>query len=334
MSRYAILLSPCLVLLLLLSACKQDAPVVPKNTHEATTSLQLLPQTDAEWRYENLKIYPVTTDETLAETHSGLKNLKVLAEVIQTKEFRVTERKQFGRTENWYNSLTIQNRSQDTIFMMSGDVVTGGNQDRMIAYEQIVLPATVKNIEVFCVEQGRSHYYDANASAAEKKLAAFNGYYNVAGPAVRKAVQGGQQQEVWDAVSAVTSKNQATSDTKTYAALDHETDQKKLRDAYLHFFEGKLAHQKNLVGLIAVCDGEIIGADIFGHPNLFSKCSKALLHGYVAEAATRKPTKPTNQQKVQSVLDQLTALTAETSNSNELAVKFSIGKQWVHLFAK
>ena len=106
-----------------------------------------------------------------------------------------------------------------------------------MAYHEIVLPGTVKNIEVFCVEAGRSHYYDESASKVEKSVGAFKGYYNVASPQVRHAVQtSGNQSEVWAAVAKVTKANGAESSTSAYAALENATDQKATRDAYLRFF--------------------------------------------------------------------------------------------------
>ena len=54
------------------------------------------------------------------------------------------------------NRLTIQNRSNQDVFVQAGDIVKGGQQDRALALDLIV-PAKSGRIPIdaFCVEQGR-----------------------------------------------------------------------------------------------------------------------------------------------------------------------------------
>lgn len=54
------------------------------------------------------------------------------------------------------NRLTIQNRSNQDIFVQAGDIVKGGQQDRVLALDLIVPPRSGRiPIDAFCVEQGR-----------------------------------------------------------------------------------------------------------------------------------------------------------------------------------
>jgi hypothetical protein len=54
------------------------------------------------------------------------------------------------------NRLTIQNRSNQDVFVQAGDIVKGGQQDRVLALDLIVPPKSGKiPIDAFCVEQGR-----------------------------------------------------------------------------------------------------------------------------------------------------------------------------------
>jgi hypothetical protein len=54
-------------------------------------------------------------------------------------------------------TLWIENRSDTDLFLESGDLLKGGQQDRMIASDRI-LPAhdTARDLEVYCIEHGRS----------------------------------------------------------------------------------------------------------------------------------------------------------------------------------
>lgn len=319
----------------LFSACQTDnsntGTSAPQNP--AKNGLSLVTASNPAWQYENLRLYPVTAD---AANNTTFKNLKTLAEAMKTPGFRVLERKQFGRgNEAWYHGLTVQNKTQDTVLLMSGDVVTGGNQDRVMAYHEIVLPGTVKNVEVFCVEAGRSHYYDESATQAEKSVGAFKGYYNVASPQVRHAVQTtGNQNEVWDAVSKVTKANGAESSTKAYAALETASDQKALRDAYLKFFDDKITNDPNVVGVVAVCGDRVLGVDVFGDADLFRRQFPALLHGYVAEAATAEKAPTADESTVIAAFNNVAKLVPASAKSTDQAGKFSVGGNWVHLFRK
>jgi|GEM_PF-531614 len=315
------------------TACKNDNAAV-SNAPQA--GLKLVAEANPAWQYENLRLYPIVADAALLEGQANLSGLKTLAEGMSIPGFRITEQKQFGRSDDrTYNLLTVQNKSQDTIFMLSGDVVTGGKQDRVIAQDQIVMPGTVRNMDVFCVEQGRWSSNDTLAAPAQQKLYAFSGYYSVASPKVRQAVQRtGSQQEVWAAVASVTKANGATSATSTYAALETANEQKNKRDAYLRFFDGKLDAEPQVVGMVAVCGDQILGVDIFGNSDLFRREYTSLLHGYVTEAATAECKQYANETAVRSAFGKVAALANPDVKTTEEAGKFALGTQWVHLFSK
>ncbi|MCB0533172.1 MAG: hypothetical protein H6574_23700 [Lewinellaceae bacterium] len=331
-----IIFSTGLFALLLGSCAESDTSQEQKSAPLSLAGLELQMTEHPEWTYENLRLYPICADENALKVSESQPTLATLAEGMHTPGFRITERKQFGREQNaWYNALTVQNKSDKTIFLMSGDVVTGGNQDRVIAYDDVIPPGSIKNIDVFCVEAGRSSYYNPEAPENEKQIAAFRGYYNVASPRVRKAVHQGNQQGVWSAVDKVTEANDASSATKTYAALETENAHKNKREGYLNFFEGKMDALPNAVGVVAVCNGKVIGVDIFSQPDLFRNQYKALLHGYTAEAVVAENgAGASNDPAVRNAFRQVARLAQANPAGEEIAGKFSIDDTWVHLFLK
>lgn len=319
-----------LVVSLFFAACVHD----PVKQADAL-GLQLVTEANPEWQYENLRLFPVLADADLTAANESLRHFHTLAEAMQTTGFRITERKKFGREEAWYSGLTVQNRSQDTIFILSGDVITGGNQDRVFAHHEVILPASIKNAEVFCVERGRSFYYDSTASETEKKVAAFKGYYNVASPEVRRAIQSsGDQHQVWAAVERVTLANNAGSSTDAYAGLEQGNADKTKRDACLQFFQGKLIDRPNVVGMVAVCGESVIGVDIFGHPDLFQRQYNALLHGYVAELALKGKGASISEKAALDAFAVVSAHAAPAVKDSKQAGKFAYDGRWVHLFRK
>lgn len=315
----------------LLSACHGDS-----GTAASTFSppLRLLTEDNPAWQYEHLRLYPVVADAGLQTEQSGVAHLKTLSEGMRTPGFRITEQKMFGRSqERSYQILTVQNKSRDTIFLMSGDVVTGGNQDRVIAQDQVVAPHTVRNIDVYCVEQGRWQFTDTAATPQEHAIYAFRGYYNVASPQVRRAVQqGSSQSEVWSAVAQVTSANGASSSTSTYAALEGVSDVKTRREAYLQHLTHAWSDLPNLVGMVAVSGDQVIAVDVFGHPDLFRRAFPALLHGWVVEAAATGSAPVLSKSAAQDAFAQVARLTDLKSVPSRQSGRYLHRGQWVHLY--
>ncbi len=60
-----------------------------------------------------------------------------------------------GDVNGSVNTLFAKNNSQDTIFIMAGEVVKGGKQDRVIAQDVVIAPGESLNLSAFCVEQNR-----------------------------------------------------------------------------------------------------------------------------------------------------------------------------------
>ena len=77
------------------------------------------------------------------------KNFLTLQEALDQKKVIVFETKSV-------NELAIQNLSNEEVYVQSGDIVKGGQQDRMLGVDLIVPPHSRKiPIAAFCVESGR-----------------------------------------------------------------------------------------------------------------------------------------------------------------------------------
>lgn len=281
--RYISLLS----LLFFLASCQSPETTDEQSSVDSPFTIDL--QAKPVWEKDQLRLIPITAPPEFVEQQASVAQYKVLSEALEQERFRISEKKPYGRFTDAgaVNALTVQNKTNEAVFLMEGDIVRGGNQDRVIGEDQVIAARSIQDILVFCVEHGRWTYQGDNAlNEGDKEIFAFRGYYNVASSHVRRSVQAGNQQSVWDEVAIVTSKNAAKSDTEAYAGLENNDDFVQQRHLYEQFFQDKLDTEAGIVGIIAVSGNQILGADLFGHPDLLERQFPALLSSYATDAIT------------------------------------------------
>jgi len=155
--------------------------------------------------YKNLRLYPIKAKQTLKDQTKQITRYTPLKQALESKKIKITEKE--GSSESAeVNSLYVQNTSTDTIYLMAGEVIQGGKQDRVLGQDMILPPKTgKKKISVYCVEHGRW---------TAKKDNSFDSYFSVSGFAVRKAVEVDKDQmKVWNKVEEANAKNKVNSTT-------------------------------------------------------------------------------------------------------------------------
>jgi hypothetical protein len=124
------------------------------------------------------------------------KTFLTLQEALAQKKVRVYETKDV-------NELAIQNLSNEDIYVQAGDIVRGGEQDRMISVDFIVPPRSGRMpIAAFCVESGRWN------KRGNEEAAVFSSSENsVATKELKLAAKSANsQQAVWQNVTAAQEK--------------------------------------------------------------------------------------------------------------------------------
>jgi hypothetical protein len=179
------------------------------------------------------------------------------------------------------NTLYIENISKDTIFIMAGEIVQGGKQDRVIAQDVLLPPASGKvNLSVFCVEQGRWTYGDK----ADKS---FNQYYGLPNMQLRNTVEkANSQSKVWQEVARSNEKNKVNPTTGAYTAQLNSEEYKKQFGDYQSFFTEKFKNDTRIIGVIVVTGERVVGCDMFASTDLFQTQFNSLLSSYINEAIT------------------------------------------------
>jgi hypothetical protein len=235
------------------------------------------------FNHANLSIFLIHGAETLPGKH-----FLTLEEAVEAKKAIVHETRQV-------NQLSIENKSPDvTVFIQSGDIVQGGQQDRILAMDLLVPPQAKLPIPSFCVEQGR---WTQRGAESDKVFEKSGG--KVPSKDLKLAVTyRGDQRLVWRQVAqtqAKLSKNLGVGVQAGASAssLPLSLENRKLLDAAAQYEKAlaKVADgTKDVIGYAYAVNGSVAGAEVFGSAALFRKLWPQLLRSNAVEAvAELKP---------------------------------------------
>jgi len=231
--------------------------------------------------YRNLAIFAVHDRDT---THH--EEILTLQEALAKKVVTIAET---GRV----NQLVASNKGNKSVYLQSGDIVKGGQQDRVLQHDTL-LPPKAKRVPLaaFCVESGRwhgrgrepvRHFSSSNATIMTKRQ--------------KLAVKvRGQQGAVWDSVAAAQAdigRNVGHSVRSAVSAtsLQLSLEDRKLGatvDEYVRHMEKQLPKDGNVVGFAVAVNGDVDSVEVFASPKLFGKMKGKLLKASATEAVSAK----------------------------------------------
>jgi hypothetical protein len=214
---------------------------------------------------------------------------------------QIQQRVEGGGSGPAVNTLFIENLSADTVYLMAGEVIKGGRQDRVLAHDMVLPPGGLPvDLSVFCVEHGRWSYKESGAQN-------FGGYFKVSGVNVRKAAQMQEgQSRVWEEVENANKAFKVESETGAYTALEESEDYQKTLAGYLSHFEG-LASDEGVIGVVAVTGDRVMVCDMFATHELFAAAFPNLLQSYATEAIGRGEAVSISDETVSAYLSKLIA---------------------------
>ncbi len=214
---------------------------------------------------------------------------KIKGATFITLQEALVQRKVIVRETREVNELSIENVSSEEVYVQSGDIVKGGQQDRMMAVDLILPPRSGKiPISAFCVENGRWSQRGSEAAAV------FNSSSNsVASREVKLAAKMKESQgEVWKEVSVAQDKLSANtganvradaSPTSFQLALENKGVQANA-DSYVKNLGGLLDTRNDVIGYVFAINGKINSADVYASSALFKKLWPKLLKASAIEA--------------------------------------------------
>ena len=262
---------------------RTEAPpaVTPEPRHDWRAAGYVL---SGPYTHENLTVFLIHG----ADSSPG-KQFLTLQEAMDRKVVVVHETQEV-------NELAIENVSgTEEVFVQAGDIVKGGQQDRVLAVDLIV-PARSGRLPVdaFCVEQGRW------SGRGDEPAAAFSMSSEMAATKELKlaAKQSRSQAGVWDGVAEAQRKLSAGTDGDVRSAESASSLQLSLEnegvreraDGYVKGLSAIVEGKADVIGYAFAVNGVVSGADVYSSAALFRKLWPRLLKASAVEAVAELPT--------------------------------------------
>ena len=141
--------------------CVLSTTVLHAQYNQANLKLAQPAENANPYKFQNLQLYPIRANEVFRAHHRKNPKYVTLKDALEKNKVAITEKSAGGSV----NTLYIENVSRDTIIVLSGEVVQGGKQDRVIAQDFVLYPRSgKKDVSVFCVEHGRWQTKDDGTS--------------------------------------------------------------------------------------------------------------------------------------------------------------------------
>jgi len=263
------------ILCLLISSVATSLGQKQKGTDAQTNDINY--RLSGPYTHKNLTIF-LLHGKDLLTGHSFL----TLQEALAQKKVMVYETKDV-------NELAIRNLSNQDVYVQSGDIVRGGDQDRMISTDFIVPPKSGRMpIAAFCVESGRwsKRGNEANASFGSSENAASTRELKLA------AKSANSQQAVWDNVAVAQDKlsknvNATVNAVVSRSSLELSLENGKVKEtsaAYIKAFANLLRNKNDVIGYVFAINGQVNSADVYASNALFAKLWPKLLKSTAVEA--------------------------------------------------
>jgi hypothetical protein len=266
---------------------------------QVRTSAQLTYETlrvvyDTPWVYKNLKLIPVRFKQKDPPATLGtLKDVDLLSlsDAMQKRVIKVKEIKYNGGSD--LNLLEVVNTSKSPILINSGEMLSGGKQDRMIGETKLIPPGKEKHyLKVYCIEKGRwdnkpkSFRHRGRASAELRKTMDVTN----------------RQARIWKNIDS--SSASAKMKLETGAFLKLFNDSIRTDTGYINFFTRKYRQTDSLfAGFIGITGNQVISCELYTSTNLSNSSYREMLNTFVFSAITKGSRPSMTNESVKVFLD-------------------------------
>lgn len=242
------------------------------------------PQFSGPYVHENLTVCLIHG----ADSIQG-RNFLLLDEALAQKKLVIHETRQA-------NELAMKNLGDTEVIILSGDIVKGGQQDRIAQYDQIVPAKSGKMpLNVFCVEHTASRWNqpmtekDKYFTSSPGRICSNNlrlaSRYYMNQSAVWSDVAGAQDKLIANARASVKAKE---SDSSLALSLKASAVQ-QATDRYVERLAGCLDGKTDVIGYAFAVNGKVVSSEVYGSAAIFRKAWPRLLRASAIEAFAELP---------------------------------------------
>jgi len=245
----------------------RPGPVPPDDPGCAVRALLRKVRVEAPYTHENLTVFPLTLDAP-----DRRYDVRTLAEAVRRGWIEVRE---LGRAQ--VPELCVRNDGDSHVFIMAGELLTGGRQNRMVRDDVLLSPHSDEVVvPVYCVEKGRwSGPRDVFSEAP-----------GLVHPELRSRVlRGASQESVWGEVEAHSRRLGIRSETADY---QHVYEDSRVRDRVDRIWPRfRRVCRRGRVGAVILCGSRILGCELFSSDRLFAELWDRIWRSYALDYIAR-----------------------------------------------
>jgi hypothetical protein len=265
---------------------------------------------DSAWTYQNLQMIPIRFKAGRGE--GDKMGYLSLGQAMMQGKARIREVPSKIGTDK--GSVTITNKSKQTILIKSGEMIGGGKQDRILRQTTLIPPGQKKEIvTVFCIEKDRW----------DDKPKSF--FYGGSGDIeLRKAIDVSRSQaSVWKEIDRQYTVGNASSKTWSYLKLFNDSTRNM---DYARYFKRKFEESKGgFAGFLFVSGNHIMGVELFSKADYTTTSFDAMTASYINSVSSTPDPPLVSQGRQKTFLDNV--LTTRETQSKLIRKQGAAHKQ-------
>jgi len=275
------------------------------------------------YTFKNLRLVPLRAKNNFNDAVGNMGHYLSLHQAMVNDKIVISELGTGGSV----NTLIGRNLSSDTLFIMSGEILQGGKQDRVVARDMLIPPGEGRvKIPVFCVEKGRWKYKGENNDQK------FSEYYGMANEHLRDIIDHKKgQQDVWDEVSKSNKRDGVSSKTDAYTDHANNRQFRRAEQEYVDYFQRIFENDPTVIGFMSVTGNRVEGVDLFINNGLFLQEFQKLLYACIDEAITYGAPITAQQPLLEEYINNLLDVSRQGDFIEQRGQAFRKGQQVIHI---
>ena len=216
----------------------------------------------------SLVLIPVSSKPQ--DSHEQIGDYATLAEAVKNGWIKIEEVDEYAEVD----TLKVHYTGPKPLILMTGELLLGGKQDRVVAKDVVIAPNETAEVAVYCVEPGRWSGSSMHFTPQEGQVPL----------SVKREAMLGEQNSVWASVGEYNAQSAPSASGSSLKYGYSESEDSDQYQASLEKLMAVLNKKKDLVGVVIVIGGKIHSFEYFGSPRLFESASESIVRGALASS--------------------------------------------------